>query len=190
MLAERRGRLAPPFPSNSKAAPLITAITSRLWLSIIRWALRGDLQGSLPPGLELFALPSTITAGLHDGVDADYFLSCNTVLTTTQLLPLLDTVLSDYDSLRKALWPLADRVVQQCNPEKVLLRRSDPSAASRQAREYLTVTGPILEDVFGKDMLQMMSPDWLQAWGLQLTEVQVCMCQYFPPHSALSMPKF
>jgi hypothetical protein len=173
MLAERRAQLLPPYPSKTDASPLITAITSRLWLAIVRWALRSDLLATLPPGLELFAIAPVVTSGFCPCIEPDTMISCNAVLTATQLLPLLDTALSDYDSLREGLWLIADRVVQLTDPHGATPRRSDRAAAALQARESLDVTGPALDQVFAVDCLQLMEPGWLHAWGLQLTKVEV-----------------
>ena len=213
LATRRRGVPArPPLAALDKAQQRLareehagaeTVARSRLWLAVAFWALRADINGKLPPGLDLYAFPATASGGSRfvDGRHPQVHLGCAVPMPLPVLLPALDGLYRAYDAARAELWPSFDRVVlleggdaTERRTHKVARKRAGVDAAGRTTRidvyedvadafmharaawechALLSRTRRCIEGVLAQDVLAKMKPEQLREWTLQLTHEKV-----------------
>jgi hypothetical protein len=187
LLSEQHMRLEQPR-SETTANRLHCSAQSRLWLAIMRWAVRADLHNELPPGLEIIALPEFVFGDRKDGhpsMSEDSMLedNCSVCLPAPILLPLLDQMLSTYDSNRGELWPTVDMLIQQTEVAAMDLHKVGEQKTfllEERARSRFKNATRDLNRLLPQQVLSYLKPQWLQRWTLHVTSERVCPC-----HSAI-----
>lgn len=177
ILLNRRKQLQPLTATQTHSVNMLQqSIKSRLIFATVRRALQMDALGCKPLGLDVVAFKAVAASSSTSGKDTS--MMCYVAPPKRVLLPLVDELLSSYDSYRLALWPVEDPVVKYLSQgvaqdEAWSGYAADPWRRAATARNAVRRFMHAIQATTTDTLLGHLRPHMMSHWTMRISSSKV-----------------